>query len=393
MKLALPHLTVGTGLRNLLLALMAVGLCAGAVGLWVDPDRSWKGLLIAFFYATGLGLGAALFMATQYVTGAGWSIAFRRVPEAMTAILPFAGLGVVALGFGVHNLYEWSHGAEVVEDRILAAKASWLNVPFFLVRIAGYLLIWILLSRLIVMTSRRQDADGDVVHTRRNVRNSVLLIVLGVITGCLASFDLLMSLQPHWYSTMFGVLTVAGIFLSALAAIAVFVVVMRRLGWGGVFTEDHLYDLGRLLLAFSVFWVYLWASQHMLIWYAHLPEETAYFQIRHTGGWGLLSIANVLLNWTVPFLLMLSRDARRSDRMILLAASSILAGHWLDLCIIVVPSTPGAAAILGPLELLPTLGALSLFVLISLRSFSRQHGVPIRDPYLVESMKSSSGPS
>ena len=161
---------------------------------------------------------------------------------------------------------------------------------------------------------------------------------------------------------------------------------LRRLGWSALFTDTHLYDLGRLLLTFSVFWVYLWACQHLLIWYSNIPEETAYYVHRHAGGWGLLSIANVLLNWLIPFLLMLTRDARRSDRMVALAALSILAGHALDLFLVVAPSTLGDRAGFGPLEILPPAAALALFVWVVLRSFARQNALPIRDPYLVESL-------
>lgn len=393
MKLSVPRLAVHPRFKTFLFAVMALGVLAFALGLWLAPQRAWTSFLISLFYVTGLGLGAAFFLASQYVTGAGWSVAIRRIPEAMTSILPFAGIGALALAFGLHQLYAWSRGTGSGHDAILAEKSAWLNAPFFMIRVAVYFLIWIVLSRRLVRSSRKQDLDGDVVHTQRNVRNSVLLLVLGVITACLASFDLLMSLEARWYSTIFGLLTLAGMFVSALASIAVFVVVLRRLGWGRLFTDRHLYDLGRLLLSFSVFWVYLWTSQHMLIWYSNIPEETSYYALRHSGGWGALSLANVLLNWLIPFVLLLSRDARRSDRCIVLAAVSILIGHWLDLYLVVAPSTlvdarsgSGVGASFGPLEILPLAGALSLFVWVALRSFSRQHAVPIRDPHLVESL-------
>jgi hypothetical protein len=385
MRLAVPRLSLSPGLRRALFALVGIGFLACGAGLVLAPQQAWRGYLIAVYYLAGLGLGSALFLATQYVTGAGWSVAIRRVPEAMTSILPLVGVGFVLLLLGVHSLYPWTH-ADAHGEPALAGKLGWLNIPFFGARIIGYVVVWTLLSRLVVGTSRRQDQDGDAAHTRANVRNSVFMIVGGVLTGCLAAIDLLMSLQPQWYSTMFGIWSLVGCFLSSIAAMALAVVLLRRHGWDHVFTSNHVYDLGRLLLAFSVFWVYLWASQHMLIWYAHLPEETAYFRRRHVGGWGILSIANVLLNWTLPFLMMLSRDARRSDRVVGLAAGTILLGHWLDLCVVVVPSDPEASPVLGPLELLPAVGALALFVLVATRAFARNPALPIRDPYLVESL-------
>src|SRR5262249_29777624 len=153
-------------------------------------------------------------------------------------------------------------------------------------------------------------------------RDSVLLALLGIWSFCLASVDLFMSLQGHWTSTVFGLLLLAGVFLSSIAALALFVTSFRRRGWTQVFTDAHVRDLGRLLLAFSVFWVYLWVSQHLLIWYGGLPEETSYYVRRHAGSWGALSAINVLLNWLVPFLLLLSRAGRESDRRVRAAALS-----------------------------------------------------------------------
>src|SRR5206468_3044123 len=163
--------------------------------------RIWPNFLISVFYAAGLGLGAGLFIATQYVSSAGWSVAFRRIPEAVTSILPFAGIGAIGLFFGIHELYGWSHDATRAQDEILRGKSGWLNEPFFIARIVSYFALWIWMSKALVKNSVLQDQDGNPVYTQRNIRNSVLFILLGVYTACLASVDLLMSLQPRWYST------------------------------------------------------------------------------------------------------------------------------------------------------------------------------------------------
>lgn len=373
MKLEVPRLEFGSGLRLLLLGLMLAGAVAFAVGLALDPVRAWVSYLVALVYVTGLGLGAALFLASQYVSGAGWSIALRRVPEAMTAVLLPALIGVVGLVFGFRALYAPAGGAGF-DGTALA------------LRLTGCFALWWFLSRRLVQSSRLQDADGDVAHTRRNVRDSVFLALLGVWTGCLAIVELLMSLQPRWTSTVFGVLVLAGMFVSSLAVIALFVVAFRRRGWTQVFTDAHVYDLGRLLLSFSIFWVYLWVSQHLLIWYSGLPEETSYYTQRHSGSWGVLSTLNVLLNWLVPFLLLLSRGGRGSDRCVLAAALSILVGRWLDLFIVAAPPLLRGAPRIGPLELLTLVGACALFLWLALRTLARHNLVPIRDPYLVESL-------
>ena len=199
-------------------------------------------------------------------------MAIRRIPEAMTSVLAPAVAGVLVLCFGLHVLHAAPGDGAGAASEAASGGFDLLQA----LRLLGCFLLWCALSRFLVASSRRQDADGDVAHTRRNVRNSALLILLGVWSFCLASADLLMSLQPGWNSTIFGFLTLAGAFLASLAAIALFVVAFRRRGWTQIFTGEHVQDLGRLLLAFSIFWIYLWGSQHLLIWYSNQPEETSY---------------------------------------------------------------------------------------------------------------------
>ena len=382
----IPKLDVSRSIVRLLLIVSVIGLITMIFGLFLAPERIWPNYLIAFYYLTGLGLGAGMFVAVQYVANAGWSVALRRIPEAITATLPFAGIGAVILIFGIHTLYEWSHQSVVVEDTILQNKVSWLNEPFFIARTIGYFLIWIIFSRIIVKNSVRQDEDGDVRFTRRNVRYSVLFIITGVYTFCLASVDWLMSLQPHWYSTVFGWLNLSGMFLAALAAIIVIMVILRHLGYGHIFTTGHLHDMGRLLMAFSFFWVYMWISQHMLIWYSNIPEETSYYIFRHFGGWGSLSFLNVVLNWGIPFFLLLPKATKRNDKIMLWAAIVVLLGHWLDLYIMIMPSIFAAEPVLGWWEIGIFAGMIAVFFLIVGTALQKQNLLPVKDPYLIESL-------
>ena len=365
---------------------MSIGLVSFLVGLFAAPNREWPNLLIATYYLTGLGVGAGFFMAVQYLSNAGWSVAIRRIPEAVTSVLPAAAAGAFLVLCGIHSVYDWSRPSLSSEDGARPGPSVWLNPPFFMARIAAYFLVWIWLSKVIVRNSERQDEDGDPVHTRRNVRNSALFVVLGLCTSVLGSFDLLMSLQPHWYSTIFAFASVSGSFISALAAITVVVVVVRRMGYGEFFRDDHLCDLGRLMLAFSIFWVYLWVSQHLLIWYANIPEETSYYVVRHRESWGALSIVSVVLNWGVPFVLLLPRASKRSEPVLLISAGSILIGHWLDLFIIVMPPKFGDAPPIGIWEIGAFTGILALFFFVVFRSLGKGNLVPIKDPYLVESI-------
>ncbi len=382
----LPVLQVPNSIRKLLLSMMVFGLGVFIMGVLLRPERIWPNFLIAEFYLLSLGLGATFFIAVLYVSNAGWGVAIRRVPEAITSVLPVAGFGGAVLIFGIHTLYHWSDEAAVAQDEIIQAKSAWLNEEFFIARLVLYFAIWIVMSKMIVRNSVRQDTDGDMIHTRRNVRNSAIFLIVGSFTACLVSIDLLMSLQPHWYSTIFAWMSLSGMFLSGLAMISVFVVILRGMGCGHVFTTDHLHDLGRLMQAFSFFWVYMWVSQHMLIWYSNIPEETSYYIFRHFGGWGSLSFLNVLLNWLIPFVVLLPKRNKRDDKLMLQMATVILIGRWLDLYIMVMPATFGEEPTLGLWEIGPMIGALALFFWLVFRALGKQALVPIKDPYLSESL-------
>lgn len=369
-----------------LLVLMALGLGIFLAGLLAAPERIWPNFLIAEYYLIGLGLGGAFFIALQYVMQGGWATAIRRIPEAMSATLPAAGAGILILIFGIHTLYEWSHTEVVAQDSILQAKNAWLNETFFIIRLIAYFIIWIGLSRMIRNNSVRQDRDPDLSYTHKNVRNSALFILLGVYTFCLASIDLVMSLQPHWYSTMFGFQNLAGIFLSSLAMITVFIVLLRKAGYTHLFTTEHLNTIGNMMLAFCIFWVYLWVSQHMLIWYANIPEETAYYVIRHFDSWGTLSLINVMMNWLIPFFILMPRVCKRNDKTMLQVAILLLLGHWLDLYIMVMPVTDPVSPPFSIWEIGPFVGVMALFFRMVFRSLAQHHLIPVNDPYLVESL-------
>lgn len=373
-------------IKQLLFSCMIFGLTIFLWGLFSAPQRIWPSFLIAEYYLLGLGVGATFFIAIQYVSNGGWATAIRRIPEAMSSTLTLSGFGILILIFGIHTLYEWSHETVVAQDAILQGKQAWLNEPFFIARLIGYFVIWIGLSRVILRNSHRQDDDADLKYTRRNVRNSALFILFGAYTFCLASIDLLMSLQPHWYSTVFGFLNIAGMFLSSLAMIAILIVLLRKAGYSHIFTTDHLQTIGNMILAFCTFWVYMWVSQHMLIWYSNIPEETSYYIFRHFGGWGTLSLLNVMLNWLIPFFVLMPRFCKRHDKTMVQISIVLLIGHWLDLYIMVMPTVYGAHPIFHIWEIGPIVGMLALFFWAVFQRLKKHNLMPVNDPYLVESL-------
>lgn len=367
--------------------LLAMGGLTLIVGLFVAPRQTWGNVLVLSQYLLGLALGGLFLIALQYVTGAGWGVALRRLPEALTALLPVGSIGVLAVLLAYPTLYPW---ADAAGDGHLAAgdfKRLWLSRPFFLLRALTYLASWLLFARAMVHLSVRQDGDGSIRHTYASRRLSAALLVVFGATCWLSSVDWIMSLEPKWTSTIFGVYHFTGLFLSGLAAITVLAVWLRRGALREVVSENHLRDLGTLLFSFSSFWMYIWFSQYMLIWYVNNPEETTYFVRRVGGGWDGLFYVNVLLNWIIPFLVLLPSVAKRSPSVLLAMALVILVGRWLDLYLMILPPL-GERPLrgFGILESGLAAGAIGLCVLAVSHALAKRPLVPFNDPFLVESL-------
>jgi len=364
-----------------------VGVLIAAVGVVISPDRAWPNILLANYFLMSLGLAGVFFIALQYVSNAGWATAIRRVPEAMTSALPVSALVMVAILFGTHTLYEWSHESVVAQDRILQAKSGWLNVPFFVVRTLAYMAVWLVLAYTIVRSSRKQDADGDVKHTFTNRKLSAAFIVVFALTFTLASTDWIMSLQPHWFSTIFGIYNFSGLLLNGLATMTVIVILLRR--WGPlakIVSESHLHDLGKLVFAFSSFWMYIWFSQYILIWYANIPEEVRFYTAREHGGWLVFTILNVVFNWVIPFVTLLPIWAKKNDGLLLRICIIIMIGHWIDLFWMILPPFMAQSPAVFLWEIGPMAAAVAGFFLLTFRALAKHNLLPVKDPYLVESL-------
>jgi hypothetical protein len=365
---------------------LRIGLGAGAVttlaGIIAAPERAWSGLLIGSFLLVSLALSGIFFVASQYASGATWSIAFRRVPEAMSAALPWGAAGVAAVLLFGSSLYAWRQGG----GHPSGFQHIWLNFPFLLARAAVYIGLWIVLARMLVQNSRSDDAGLRLRSRARNVRLSLLFLIIFAVTFWLASFDWVMSLEPHWYSTIFGIYNFAGMFSSGLAAMILLILWMKRAGpLRGFITAEHLHDLGKLLFAFSTFWMYIWFSQYMLIWYANIPEETVYFIRRQQGYWQPLFLLNLFLNWVVPFIVLLPRWTKRSPEMLGKVAAAVLVGRILDAYLMIGPANASGPA-LGVWEAGPLLMAGSIFVWVFVRAMRQATPVPWGDERLSESL-------
>ena len=383
-----PRFSLDPVERWSLTALAAIGVIAAAVGSVLAPDRAWGSWLVMGHYAIGLGLAGLCFVAIHYTTGASWSVAIRRIPEGLAGTLLFGSL-LLALAFLARpELYPWTSGSLIATGGSeWAFKRWWLSWPFFLVRAAIYCTLWIGFAFAIRRRSRKQDADGDPRWTEGNARLSAAFLVVFGATFSLASIDWTMSLEPQWFSTIFGIYAFAGLFVSGVAAIILVAIWLERRGpLGQILSDDHLHDLGKLLFAFSAFWMYIWFSQYLLIWYTNIPEETSYFERRLHGGWGVLVAANVVLNWIVPFAVLLRRDAKRDRRTLAWVAGTVLIGRWLDLYLMIFPTVVGETPRVGVWEIGVTVGATGAFGLVLAWVLGRAPAVPLADPQLKESL-------
>ena len=367
--------------------LAVLGGAALAVGLLQSPERAWLNLLLVSYYLLSLGLGALVFVAIQYVTGAGWSVGLRRVPEAMVAILPVAAVGLGVVFLARPSLYPWAGPAAAEAGPPNPLRHAWFSWPFFLGRAAFYIACWMALGFALVATSRRQDRDGSPGHSRTNIRLSAAFLVVFGVTFWLANQDWLMSLDGEWISTIFAVYQFGGLFLSVLAAITLLAACLRWLGpFRDVFVGEHVHDLGKLLFGFGNLWGYLWFCQSMLIWYVNNPEEAVWYTRRLHGGWGSLFHLNVVLNWVIPLVVLLPRAARQRVGVLAAVSVVLLAGRWVDLYLQVLPRSGEGPWVGAAWEIGLAVGAAGLFALVFFAALGSAAVIPVRDPYLVESL-------
>ena len=376
--------------RILVYVLTALSLGAGLVSAtrWSEDPRRWLfSYLTALVFVITVSIGALAWLMLQHLTRAAWSVVIRRLLENLSWPLPWLALGFIPVALHLRQIYSWADPARVASDPALARKAAWLDPAFFNVRAAIYLAIWSLLAGVLSRISSRQDRSGDLRANRRMRTVSSWGLVLLAWTSSYAAFDWLMSLEPHWASTMFGVYFWAESLLSSLAALILLVLSLRTTGWlKHTVTIEHLHDLGKLFFGFVVFWTYIAFCQYFLIWYANFPEETVWYITRRSGTWNTLSWALCFGHFVVPFYLLLFRSIRRDPFWLGVLAAWVLVFHYLDLYWIIMPSLDRQ----GPHP--DWLDGSLLAALVFASSAVVAHAcrarplIPVRDPHLSESL-------
>jgi hypothetical protein len=352
-----------------------------------DQGRLAGAYLTTLMFVTTVSVGALAWLMLQHLTGAVWSVVIRRIMENLTRPLPFFAALFLPIALNLRLLYPWADPSRLSADAGLARKAVWLNPLLFNVRSAVYLVSWALLAGILTRISAQQDRTGDPALSRWMSKTSAVGLVVLAATTSLAAFDWLMSLDPHWSATIFGVYFWVSSLLGSLAALVLAVLGFRAAGWlGETVTVEHLHDLGKLLFGFVIFWAYIAFCQYFLIWYANFPEETAWYVTRRSGVWNTLSWSLVFGHFAVPFVLLLFRATKRSPAWLGFSAAWILSFHYIDLYWLIMPALrpegvePHWLDVSLLLALVFTCGA------IVTRAAQSRSLIPIGDPRLAESL-------
>jgi hypothetical protein len=383
-----------TRLETRLLAAGALGLVASIIGAAISPTQFFRSYLIAWVFWLGMTLGCLAILMLQHLSGGGWGFVIRRLLESGTRTLPLMLVLFVPFVFGLQELYSWARPPHTIEDdtlkTVLDHKRAYLNVPFFWIRVAVYFLIWAALTYLVNKWSGEQDVDDGPKPRRRLEALSGPGLILFGFTVTFASVDWVMSLDPEWFSAIFGILFMGGQALSAIAfVIAVVVVLGMREPMSRILTRGHVHDLGKLLLAFVMLWAYFSFSQLLIIWSGNLPEEIPWYLHRLQGGWQWVGLVLVIFHFALPFLLLLSRDLKRNGRMLATVAGGVIVMRFIDLFWLIAPEFNREGFHVHWLDLAAPIGLGGVWLWFFIRQLKRRPLLPLKDPRTEEMLGSS----
>ena len=353
-------------------------------------NKPWAALYVSALFFMMIALGVLVFYAIQRVSQAGWSPVLFRVMEGITAYL-FPGLLIVFLLLLIsslhgNHLFIWMDRETVAHDKILQGKTQYLNVPFFLIRAIFYITGWNLYRYYSRKFSLAQDKADDYINHKKNFRISAGFLVFYIVTESLMSWDWIMSIDPHWFSTLFGWYVFASMFVTGITVIALVTIYLKSRGYLTFVNDSHIHDLGKFMFAISIFWTYLWFSQFMLIWYSNIPEEVTYF-ITRMEDYSLLFFGMLVMNFVFPLLILMNSDYKRINYFIVMTGIVIVLGHYTDVFVMIMPSAVGDQWSFGWSEIGSFLLFLGLFILIVFRALAKTSLLVKGDPYLEESKR------
>jgi hypothetical protein len=387
--------------KTLTMTLMGVGVLFTAIGVFTSmSDHHFatrllaNGLVNSFFFFA-LGLGALFFLALQYATETGWYASVKRIIEAVAGFLPY-GMGLLALTLliitlndGAH-IYGWMDPESVNPkshhyDEIIDGKSAYLNKGFFWIRTLVYMGTYYIFLRGFRLRSLAEDKIGGTEIHFKNYRKAAVFLVFFAVFSSTSSWDWLMSIDVHWFSTLYGWYTFAGMWCSAMVVLVLLTLYLKKLGYLPNVNDSHIHDLGKWTFATSFLWSYLWFSQFMLIWYANIGEEVTYYMMR-IENFKALYFGMFLINFAFPMLILMSRDAKRHAGILTFVGLIILSGHWLDVYILISAGSLGATAKIGFLEIGMALLVAGFFIRIILHNLTKAPLTPVNHPFLDESI-------
>ena len=342
----------------------------------------------------GVSVVGTVFMAIQYVSYAGWSVVVKRINEALSAwLIPGGVLLVILFLVGHHDIFHWTHDGVMTKgspnyDKIVAGKAGFLTLGFYLIRMVSYLTIWAVFSWRLRQLSIEEDLNGGTKYFHTSITTAALFLVLFAVTSSMSAWDWVMSVDVHWFSTMFGWYVFASWWVSGIAATTLIAIFLKQAGYLRFMNSNHFHDLGKLMFGFSIFWTYVWFAQFMLIWYANLPEEAIYFNQRlggFEGRYTWIFFFNFIINFVFPFLALMTRDAKRQMIILKIVCIAILIGHWSDFYLMIMPGTlKGDSGFL--IEIGIAMIFLGAFLILVTRRLASASLVPVNHPFVEESV-------
>lgn len=371
-----------------LFAVGIVALIASFIGYFLDHDQFFFSYLTSFSFFSSIALAALFFVMLQHLTRSHWSVVLRRIPESISANIWIWGLFIIPVLLGIHSLYHWSHADAIAHDPVLQHKEPFLNSTFFVIRQIIYFAIWGFLGWRMHNKSVEMDKTGDWGLQTLLRRTSGPGIFIFTITLAFASFDWLMSLDPHWYSTMFGVYFFAMAFQSMFAVLVLAVIFLWSKGLlKNTLQKSHLYDLSVQMFGFTIFYAYIAFSQFLLIFYANIPEETVWFLERFNGGYEYLAYFYLFGRFVIPFVVLLPKKAKSNPAIVGSIAGLILLSHLVELYWIVMPVLDHHGLHFNWMLITSFIGLGGIFTGLFFHTFSKEQMIPVNDPKIEESLR------
>lgn len=364
-----------------------VGLIASFVGYFLNSEQFFFSYLTSFTFFTSISLASLILVMIHHITKSSWGTVFRRIPEAFMSNLGIWAIFMIPVLLGMSSLYSWTNTAYVAEDPIMLGKVPYLNTPFFVIRQFIYFGIWGYLGHRLYKVSVEMDETNDWGITKVLQKLSAPGILIFSLTVAFASFDWLMSLDAHWFSTMFGVYFFAMSFQALFPILILMIFWFRKKGiLENTIGKAHIYDLGAWFFGFTVFYAYIAFSQFLLIYYANIPEETLWFYHRLEGSWSFVTYSLLICRFIIPFILLLNRDTKHNNKLLVFTSVLVIFMHIVELHWIVMPILSHDGVSISWLDFATFIGLGGIFMGLFFQKFSKHNMVPVNDPKLAESL-------